>query len=281
MKYPPSQRTLGKTLVILSVLGILFSLSGIAGLWITKPRLQAGLMEFVEILDNTLYTTSNGVKLLHDTLSQSQTDLEEVSLSLGTLRSTLESVTASLDISATLVGDDIRLTIIQTQIALSSAASGAKIIDDTLSLIDRIPFVEIDYRPQVPLHISLEQVAGSLEEIPTALESLERTLKDTSTGLSLLSEDLVELSTDIASLSDDLGDAGEVLEEYALITQTALEKIETLRSKLPWNLSLISIFFTGMLLWLGIAQVNGILQGLTFWRGEQEVVNLADLSRND
>jgi len=32
---------------------------------------------------------------------------------------------------------------------------------------------------------------------------------------------------------------------------------------------------------LGIAQVNGILQGLTFWRGEQEVVNLADLSRND
>jgi len=279
MKNPPTLRALGILFIILSSLGLLFSLSGIIGTWVIKPRIESGVLDLIHIFHDTLSTADEAIEILDGTIEDSITNLGLIETSFVNLGTTVESISSSVDASATLIGDDLRLTVIQTQIALSSAATSAEIIDNMLSFLASIPLLGANYQPDVPLHISLEQVAGSLDDIPDSLETIEESLTKTSAGLETFSTDLAVLAGNIDTLSEDLSGVQSVLDDYAIIVERALKRTETLESNLARNLIFLSIFISGMLLWLGVAQVNVFLQGLAYYQNEQQVVTLADLRR--
>lgn len=279
MKNPPRLRRFGRVLIVLASLGLLFSLVGAISIWIIRPRLQLGLGQTLDLFQATLTTTEDGILVLNSALENSHSNLDLIEGSLDELGTTMLNVSTSLDTSATLVGDDLRQTIIETQVALSSAADSAKFIDDTLAFIAALPFVGADYQPEAPLHIGLEQVASSLDEIPDSLETLEGNLSDTAAGLEAFSTDLATLSENMTAFSADLDDAQTTLQDYDSIVQQALEKLERLEDNLSKYLIFICIFLSGMLLWLGVAQVNVLLQGLAFVNNELQAVNPADLTR--
>ena len=279
MKNPPRLRKLGALLIIMAALGILFSLSGFLATWIIKPKAQRALLDSIQIFESTLKTTDTGIQVLDQSIDNAKSDIVTLQDSLDELGTTLNDVSTSLDTSATLIGDDLQLTVINTQVALSSAATSAKIIDDTLAFLAAIPLLGADYQPEVPLHISLEQVAEGLDDVPETLETLEGNLKATSSGLDSFSDDLSTISQDMDSFSSDLGEIQSTLDDYAAILEQALEKIDLLQERLPGNILLGCIFLSGVLLWLGVAQASVLMQGLALRNDELEVVNLADLTR--
>ena len=201
-----------------------------------------------------------------------QSSLDELSTALGDISSSIET-------SATLIGNDLQLTIINTQVALSSAATSAEIIDNTLAFIAAIPLLGADYQPDVPMHIGLEQVAAGLDEIPDTLETLEGNLNDTSSSLDVFSEDLTNLSENMDVFSSDLGEIQGTLDDYSTIVDHSLAKINAFQSHLSGYIWICCIFLSGVLLWLGVAQANVLMQGLALRNNELEVVNLADLTR--
>ncbi len=279
MKNTPRIRKLGLLLIGLAASGMLFSLVGFAAVWIIRPNIQSGLVETVGIIDSTLKTTANGLQVLDQSIENIKSDVVTLQGSLDELGTTLIDVSTSLDTSAALIGNDLQITVINTQIALSSAATSAKVIDDTLAFLAAIPIIGADYKPDVPLHISLEQIADDMDDVPGTLVTLEGNLNDTSSGLSSFSEDLSTLSEDMDSILSDLNDAQNTLGSYGDIVDTALEKITSLQTRLPGLILLGCIFLSGVLLWLGVAQASVLMQGLALRNNELEVVNLADLTR--
>lgn len=279
MKNPPRLQKLGLLLIVLAALGILFSLAGLTAIWFIRPKFQAGLFDIMDILKVSLTTTDNGIQVLDQSIDNANSNVVLLRVSLDELGITLDDISTSLDTSATLIGNDLQRTVINTQIALSSAATSAEIIDDTLAFLAAIPILGADYEPDVPLHISLEQIADDLNDVPDTLVTLEGNLNDTSTSLSSFSEGLSDLSEDMDNISSDLGEVQNTLGDYGEILARALEKIKTLQNRLPGFILLGCIFLSGVLLWLGVAQTSVLMQGLTLRNSELEVVNLADLTR--
>lgn len=279
MKPKFSYQALGKILIVLSSLGLLFSIAGIIFSWVVKPGLQQSLLEISGSIEDTLSNTDQGLIVLDSALDNVNSNLEIIVSTFDNLDETINGISTSLDSSAILVGDDLRQTLLETQIALSSAATSAELIDKTLSIIAAIPFLGAKYQPEVPLHTSLETVAVSMDDIPKSLETMELSLSDTSEGLVLLNDNLSELSDDLAKFETDLDDAQDILVEYRRIITRTESQISDFNENLPRNLTLIILFISGTLFSLAIAQCITLFQGIAFIEGEKQVVNLADIAR--
>jgi methyl-accepting chemotaxis protein len=279
MKTKINYTTLGKILIGLSSLGLIFSIAGIILSWVIKPGFQRSLSGISESIEDTLANTDQGLIVLDSALDNVNANLEIIVTTFDNLDGTLNGISSSMESSAVLVGDDLRQTLIETQVALSSAATSAELIDRTLSIIAAIPFLGAKYQPEVPLHTSLDSVATSMNDIPESLETMEISLSDTSEGLILLNDNLSELSDDMSKFETDLEDAQDILVEYRRIIKDTESQVRTFNKNLPRNLLLVNLFITGILFSLGIAQFITLFQGIAFIEGEKRVVNLADISR--
>ncbi len=280
MTQTKTRKRLGFFLIIVALMGLLFSLVGITTPWIVKPRIKQNLLESLELFDKTLQTTGEGLSVMDSAIENAKTNLTTIAATFENVDSTFDSVTDSLSSSATLIGDDLRTTVNDTQIALASSASSAEIIDKTLSFLAAVPLIGINYQPEVPLHISLAQVADSFDTIPDSLEDIEQGLDDTSTGLDTLKGNLTTITEDILFLEDDLDDAQSVLSNYQTTLDQILTKTNAFHGNLSLILTLLCLFISGMFLSLGTAQVSTILLGLQHYRNEEKTVNLSDIKRD-
>lgn len=279
MKNSPGVRLWGKIYILLGALGILFCIAVIAAIWLVKPNLQSSASSALDSFDDVLQTTQDGILVLDSTLDNTNSNLQVLILLIENLDGTFGSITESLESSGALIGDDIRLTIIESQNALSSASASAEIIHKTLSFLASIPLIGVDYEPEVPLHLSLDQMAGSMDDIPESLESIEQSLVITADGVTLLNDDLLVLSQDIEKFESDIEDAQVVLEEYDNIIIGMERTSGKLQNNLSKYLIVANLFLTGIFFWLGVAQSNVLLQGIAYVNDEVEVVNLADVRR--
>jgi len=80
-------------------------------------------------------------------------------------------------------------------------------------------------------------------------------------------------------LEDNIVGARDVLRDYRKIIADVQIQTSNLSENFGLYLTILFIFVTGFFFWLGLAQAHILLQGLDFVRGEQEVVNLADIKR--
>lgn len=279
MKNKPGLHSIGNILIFISIIGIVFSITGIAITWYMKPKIQKSVHTIIDTLDKILVNTDDALLVLDSTLEGSIENLDIIAGTLENLETTIDNISISLDSSADLIGGDLRLTIIDTQTALSSAATSAGLIDKTLRFLAAIPLLGADYRPDVPLSTSLEQVSGSLNDIPEAFLDIEKYIGETSEGLAILKSDVEELSGNLRFYEQDLENAREVISEYNQIIDDLLIQIREFRDQSSNLLLIASILITGGFFLLGISQISTFQQGTYYRKGEVAVINLADLKR--
>jgi hypothetical protein len=278
MKQKPGKNGLGALLTLIAIIGIFFSLFGIAITWYMKPKIQSTVYLLIDSIDQIMINTEAGIVVLDGALQGAADNLDIISATLDNLNSTIDSISVSLDSSADLIGGDLRLTIIDTQTALSSAASSAVLIDNTLRIIAALPLMP-DYRPDVPLSISLEQVSESLDDVPESFLNIEQYIRETDEGMLQLQTEVTQLSNDIRTYENDLFDTRAILTEYDLILDDLREQLSNFRSYTSTFLLVASILSTGGFFLLGIAQITTLQQAANYRKGETVTVNLSEIQR--
>jgi methyl-accepting chemotaxis protein len=279
MKQKSGRQGLGSILALIATIGVIFSILGIAATWYIKPRIQNAIYMLVDSIDQILINTDAGLLVLDNALNGGADNLDLISATLDNLNTTIDSISVSLGSSADLIGGDLRLTIIDTQTALSSAASSAVLIDNTLRIIAALPLMP-DYRPDVPLSISLEQVSESLDDVPESFLNIEQYIRETDEGMQLLKTDITQLASDIRTYENDLLDAQSILNEYDLIIDDLREQLFNFRSFTATFLLIVSILATGGFFLLGIAQITTLQLASDYRKSETVTVNLSEIQRD-
>lgn len=279
MKENQGKQTLGIVLIFIAIIGILFSIFGMGITWYYRPRVQNTILGIVDSLDHILINTEDGLMVLDSSLASAIDNLDTISITLTNLNTTIDSISDSLVSSADVIGGELRITIIDTQTALSSAATSAGLIDNTLRFIAAIPLLGADYRPEVPLSISLERVSESLEGIPDAFLEIENYIRETEEGMIGLKADVTELANEIDDYEQDLLDAQAIISEYDQIINDLRDQLANIRQHTSSFILIASILFSGGFFLLGFAQINTLQQGIDYRKGERVTVNLAELQR--
>src|SRR5512135_886161 len=166
------KRTLGLVLVIFSIISLIISAGGVIALWGLRPAITTALQDTATLISETLATTQKALAVADSALQNATDTMKVLSGSIDSLANSIGSTQDALSSVTALVKQDLPKTIEAARTALTSAQDTARVVDNFLSGISRIQFLNINYNPDVPLASSIGRISDSLGGLPAQLSKL-------------------------------------------------------------------------------------------------------------
>jgi methyl-accepting chemotaxis protein len=180
-----------------------------------------------------------------------------------TASKTVEDTVPVIDALSILLAEKLPTAIATVQTALISAQSSAQAIEGTLQILTAIPFLPMEpYNPDVPLPDALGEVATSLDPIPQSLIDMEKSLSTSQGNLTLVSTQVGEIATSVGDLRTTLNDTKQVLAQYQSVLSTLEGQVSVAQDNIGNVLNIVGWVVTVFLIWLGLAQIGLLTQGL-------------------
>jgi len=258
-----ARRVIGITFIVAAIFGLIFSLAGIVLVWGVKAPLTENLVSTLDLIDTTLETTSSGLTVVDDTLTRTAADLTSLENTVQTAGRGVDDSIPMVESISTLLSENIPQAIDATQTGLTSLQGAAGTLESTLQLLTSIPFLPIEgYNPEVSFSDALDDVSESLDAIPQSLSEMENTLGATEGNLVMLAAQVNIIARSVSELKSSLYEIQLVVDQYQEVISTLQEKLDTFRENLQMGITVTAWIFTIIFVWLGIAQVGLLTQGL-------------------
>jgi peptidoglycan hydrolase CwlO-like protein len=262
--HPFLKRVIGVTLIIAAILGLLFSVAGIAAVWVIEPRIESSLNHALVIGGSVLDTSAEALTIADRTLSTTISSMDSLKGAVESASKTFDQISPLADTLSKLSKDTLPGTLKAAQTSLNSAAESAKVIDNVLGALNSIPFMPKDlYNPKVPLHESLGNVANSLNDYLGSLETTQKSLAEATGSLAGIQAQLDGMATQIGNIGTSMKDAQGVVQKYQALIKITQERVNWLKSHLETILIVLAAITTLILLWAMVVQLALFVQGWT------------------
>jgi hypothetical protein len=262
------RKILGVALISAAVIGLIFSLVGIVGTWYFKPALTDVALRGTGLAQDSLETTAKGLivtqqalKITVESMSSLQSTIDGAAKALESTQPLMESVAGVLD-------NELPGAVSGIQNSLIAAEESAKVIDGVLRLLSGLPLLGMNYDPDEPLHESLKRVSDDLGALPSSLTDMETSLTDSIENITVVQEGLSSMADSISEIGTSLESYDGVVQQYLEIIDELLSGFEYLHNNLPTIFTVLAIALSIFFLWMILAQIGLVTQGVELWRGE-------------
>jgi len=254
-------------LIFSGAIGVALSLVSLVVLWLYKQPVESALIHQIDNVNSALKTTSEGLNLVSQSLSTTTGSVSTLENTVETLAQSIQDTTPMIDTLSIFISEDLPATITSTQTSLIAAQSSARIIDNVLGIVTKIPFFPGEpYNPPVPLHIALGRVSSSLDDLPRTFIAMDTSLKATSQNLTLIQANIHLIAKDISQVKQSLSEANQVVSQYQLLVSRLQKNLKNMQTQAPLWLDALAWALTIFLVWIGSSQVGLLLLGLDILR---------------
>lgn len=258
-----ARKIIGYTFIVAAILGLIFSLAGIVLVWAVKTPLTTNIATSLELIDTTLEATSSGLTVAEDTITGAVTDLGSIENTVQTAGKGIDDSVPLVESLSTLLSENLPQAINATIVGLDTMQEAAGTLESSLRLITSIPFLPIEpYEPEVSLTDSLADVSQTLEAIPESFSEMETTLNTTKGNLVMLTAQVNIIARNISELKNSLYEIQFIFDQYQEVISKLQEKLDSFQENLQLGITITAWIFTIIFIWLGIAQVGLLTQGL-------------------
>lgn len=263
-------RLVGIALIIAALAGLMVSVVGLVSVWRLKTLVTEQLLGSIAQVSEVLITTEDGLVAAEGSLSATMDSLAALESTIAATARTIDASAPLVDTLASLSSEDLPETVASAQESLVSAQESARIIDSVLTALDALPFV--DYNPPVPLHVALQRVSTSMDDIPASLLTMEQSLNEASGNIEIIQADISLIANDVSAIRTSLEDSRAVVIQYQVMVDDLQAWAGRTEATLPDQVNLAAIVLTFFLAWWAVAQFGFLLQGWELvlkTRGEQ------------
>jgi hypothetical protein len=255
-------RLIGAGFVVAAAAGMLFSLFGLVQIWRIRPAVVEGLTGELDLIHNTVSTTSLGLSAISDTFKTVSSNVEALQTTSVSLAQSIHGAQPMMDTLEKLVGQDLPDTITATKTSLDSAAASALLIDNVMGSITSLPLLGLEkYAPAVPLHTALGSVSGSLGKMTPALADMKANLKMAQDNFGNIEIEVLRMGSSIEQIKGNLENARQVIIQYQQESIILLAQVESARKNLPGWITRLALFLSLALVWLFITQIGLFFKG--------------------
>jgi hypothetical protein len=268
------KKTLSVSIVSFTSLGILLSIILLVQVWRYHQPVSDQLQIQLDQISGVLHTTNDALLVIDQVVKNVYTStlyLDDVSHALS---QTLINTNQFIDSTGTFIGGNLISTITNTQAALDSAQASAKVIDNILTAMSRIPLIGINYNPELPLNVALGDVSSSLDPLPEILKGFQLNLKTTYSNLQVFTGQISVIDQNTASITKNMEQAQVTISDYRTQLTSLVSLIDEIKNNLHEWMSAITWALTIIILWLLAIQISVLLQGFASLapnRSKQEV----------
>jgi methyl-accepting chemotaxis protein len=258
-----ARKIIGTTFIVAAIIGLILSAAGTVLVWAVREPLTTNLVNTIDLIGTTLEATSSGLSAVDETLSSTISNINNLESTIQTASKAVDDSVPMVESISGLLSGNFPDAIEATQTGLTTLQDAAGSIESTLQLLTSIPFLPIErYAPEVAFTDALEDVSESLDPISQSLVEMEGTLNTTQGNMIMIAAQLRIMSRNISDLKSSLYDIQLVLEQYQEVITTAQEKVDSIRINLSTIITVTAWIFTIIFIWLGIAQLGLLTQGL-------------------
>lgn len=258
-----ARKIIGITFITAAIIGLIFSVAGIVLVWAVREPLTTNLVNTIDLIGTTLEATSTGLSTVDETLSSTISNISTLESTIQTASNAVDDSVPMVESISGLLSGNLPDSIEATQTGLTTLQDAAGSIESTLQLLTNIPFLPIErYAPEISFTDSLEDVSTSLDPISQSLVDMESTLNTTQGNMIMITAQLRIISRNIGDLKSSLYDIQIVLEKYQEVITTAQERVDSISTNLNTIITVTAWIFTIIFIWLGIAQLGLLTQGL-------------------
>jgi hypothetical protein len=258
-----ARRIIGITFIVAAIVGLLFSIAGVALVWVVKDPLTTNLLTTLDLISTTLEATSSGLTIADETISKAISDVTTIENTIQTASRAIGDSVPIIESLASLMSESLPDAIEATQTGLASVEDAARTIESTLRLVTSIPLLPLEsYDPDVSLVNALGDVSSSLDPIPDSMIEMENSLNTTKGNMTMIAAQANIISRSIGDLKTSLYELQLVLDQYLNVFSTLQERIDSIYNNLPTIVNVSAWITTFIFIWLGIAQLGLLTQGL-------------------
>jgi hypothetical protein len=263
---PQLKRILGVVLVIISIISLIISAGGVIALWGAQPAITTALEDTFQLVSETSATTQKALTVADQALQDATQTIAVLSGSTTSLANSIGGAQDALTSVTQLVKTDLPEAIAAAQTALKSAQSTARVVDNFLSGISRIQFLNINYNPQVPLDQAIGDIGNSLNNLPPTLNKIGTDLDNVNGSMPDMVKAINGLGTTISGITTTLAKAQTVLKEYAAQLARATAAVQQISEGVPTYVNLFIAVLTFIMLWIVAVQLIVLVIGLHWLR---------------
>lgn len=259
-----AKRPIAVIFIIVGLIGLGLGGLGIYQIWQARTNVETGLLTTLDTTQETITITQGALTTASDALTTIGDNLTQLNNTLQTVSQSLNDAVPVLGSFATLMQDELPSTLEATQTSLETAEASAALLDGIMRALTSIPFYPGEpYKPEVPLDVSVKNVAASLDDLPASLVEIGGQLETNKGDFSDIEDELITLSVTLTGINTDLANAKTTLTAYQTLLTDLDTQLTSLETSLPGILSSVAWFLTVLLGWLMFTQIGLIFQGLT------------------
>lgn len=242
-----------------AALGILFSLAGIVIIWRYVPVVSERLMDGAVFVQSALDSSEDLLDIAQTTLTQTQENVALLADATEVMADSLNETSSMASSISNMMEDKFIGVVENTQSALTSLETSAKLVDDTLAFIASIPLLGTKYSNQTPLYNSVVEINENLSDIPANMRDMQTSLDATASAITLLNEKVDTLTANVSKIETNVTDAKTVVTTYQELVNKAQGKITYIIDRLPHWVDWAAIGLTLLLVWAILIQAGLLL----------------------
>ena len=261
------RRLIGISLILTAIIGLVFSLAGLVGTWYFIADVEEFVGHGIELVHDSLDATAEGLvvtqqalEVMVDSIASLQLITDSAAKALATSQPLLEGIAGVLD-------NELPSTITGVQNSLTTASESAKLIDGVLGLLSSLPFVNLNYNPEQPLHESLQRVSDDIGKLPDSLSIMETDLSSSVDNLGLVQEGMQSMADSIGEISTSLESYDVVIQQYLDTINELINGLYTLMDNLALIFLILAISLSIFFIWMMFAQIGLLTQGVDLLHG--------------
>jgi uncharacterized phage infection (PIP) family protein YhgE len=169
----PRLRVIGATRILIVAAGsLIVDTLVVAEVWHLRQALDTQLITSIQLAQDTLATSDDTLVVLDNQIQTVSAVASTASSAGHTTIPVIDATDQSLQSALQLLRTEMPATLDEVHAAVVSAQTAATLVDTTLGALPFIPGLSDPYNPPVPLHVSLGDLAQSIERLPALTTTL-------------------------------------------------------------------------------------------------------------
>ena len=208
-----SRRAVGKAMIVVGVLGILMGITTVVAGRNMIRQVEASVDDSLRLTGEALNAVTDSIAVTESIVGSVRTGMTSIRTTISTVQKSLTESSATLAEGGAFLGGSLPAGLEAINTALPTLESLAKSVDDTLELLDEVPFGP-NYQPVEPFDVAINRLSTALAPIPTELRALSGDFDALTKSTAAMAVDIGRLGRDIETLNIQLSNVGTLLSRY-------------------------------------------------------------------
>ncbi len=254
----------GLVIIILSVLVMVLTISGVVGVWAVNEPLTTTILDILKPLEEALSFAADLLERIGGLVERARGVVDTIDAMAEALGANIEENRLILNLISKALGDELEPVLETVGEVVDTVNTAATTLDNAVKVVKALPFPYLDqYQAEIT---RLEEASAEVLELTASLQDLETRVDE---RRSETAEDIVSVVTTRTSKMHAILDEVQAdVDYYDAQVSDLQERVALLKARIPLWIDLAAIVITVLLLWLALSQVSVFIHGWSFFTGQ-------------